>query len=78
MPLPKDAGDFLDIALPALSRNGVIHFYDFAESTHESEEKVRNICKKLGYKIRILDSVLCGSYAPRVSRVCVDFKVVEK
>jgi len=78
MPLPKDAGDFLDTALPALSKNGVVHFYDFAGSTKESEKKVKKICKKLGYKVRMLESVLCGSYAPGLHRVCVDFKVVGK
>jgi len=76
MPLPKDAGNFLDIALPALSKNGVIHFYEFSGSPEESAKNVKMLCKRLGYKIKVLDSVICGNYSPGIHRICVDFKVV--
>jgi tRNA (guanine37-N1)-methyltransferase len=78
MPLPKDAGDFLDVALPALKKGGIIHFYDFAESPKESAVKVESLCKKLGYNIKVLDAVPCGNYSPQLERVCVDFKVLSK
>jgi len=78
MPLPKDAGDFLDVALPALKKGGVIHFYDFAGSPEESAKKVAKLCRRLGYKIKIMDSVSCGSYSPQLGRVCVDLKVLGK
>ena len=78
MPLPKDARNFLDVALPALKSNGVVHFYDFAENPEESALRLKKICDKLGYKISVLDSVLCGSYSPTVNRVCVDFKIIKK
>jgi len=76
MPLPKDAGDFLDVALPALKKNGVIHLYGFAHNEEESIEKVKEICSDLGHEIEILDAVKCGSYSPYLFRICVDFKVV--
>jgi len=76
MPLPKDAGDFLDVALPALEKNGVVHFYDFSHNVDESIEKLRGICGDLGYKIQILDAVKCGSYSPGIFRICVDFRVI--
>ncbi|MEA3254554.1 MAG: class I SAM-dependent methyltransferase family protein [Candidatus Altiarchaeota archaeon] len=76
MPLPKDAGDFLDVALPTLEKNGVVHFYDFSHNEDESIEKVRKIGGDLGYTIQILDAVKCGSYSPGVFRICVDFKVI--
>lgn len=76
MPLPKDAGDFLDVALPASNKNGVVHFYDFAATSDESGEKVKDICRRLGYRIRVLESVYCGSYSPILSRTCVDFKIL--
>jgi tRNA G37 N-methylase Trm5 len=76
MPLPKYAGDFLDVALPVARKNGIIHFYDFAEKPEESAERVRQLCRSLGYKIRVINAVVCGSYSPRISRVCVDFKVL--
>ncbi|MDD5111171.1 MAG: class I SAM-dependent methyltransferase family protein [Candidatus Altiarchaeota archaeon] len=78
MPLPKDACDFLDVALPALSRNGIVHFYDFAGSPDESARKVASLCKKLGYRIKVLDAVACGSYSPQLGRVCVDLKILGK
>ncbi|MFH1834561.1 MAG: methyltransferase, partial [Methanobacteriota archaeon] len=73
MPLPKDAGDFLGVALPALAPEGVVHFYTFAHDTNEAEEKVKSKSKELGYKIKLLDSVVCGSYSPCLSRTCIDF-----
>lgn len=76
MPLPKEAGSFLYTALPALNSRGVIHFYDFSSGEQESVEKVKSICEKLGYRIRVLDAVRCGSYSPGVFRICVDFQVV--
>jgi len=76
MPLPKDAGDFLDVALPALKKNEIIHFYGFAHDEEESIRKVKEICTDLGYKIEILNAVKCGSYSPCLYRICVDFRVV--
>lgn len=76
MPLPKDAGDFLDLALPALGKNGVIHFYDFSSGEDESVEKVKDVCGCLGYTIEVIDAVKCGSYSPGIFRICVDFRVV--
>ncbi len=74
MPLPLTASDFLDVALPALKKNGTIHFYDFAHTKKEAEDKVKPICDGLGHKIKILETVRCGSYSPCLSRFCVDFK----
>lgn len=75
MPLPKDAGDFLDVALPAMNPKGIIHFYDFAHDTKDTEEKVKKIAAGLGYPIEILNTVECGSYSPCLSRVCIDLRV---
>lgn len=76
MPLPKDAGDFLDVAIAALKKDGRMHYYDFAHTTVESDEKVKGICAGLGHKIQIIDSVECGSYSPCLSRTCIDFKIM--
>jgi len=76
MPLPKDAGNFLNVALPALKKNGVIHFYDFAHNEWESIEKVKKICRELGYEIEILKAVKCGSHSPGIFRICVDLRVL--
>jgi tRNA (guanine37-N1)-methyltransferase len=76
MPLPKDAGNFLDVALPALKKGGTIHYYTFTRTTKEAAEEVRKICKSLGYEAEILASVECGTYSPCLSRICVDFRVM--
>jgi len=76
MPLPKDAGDFLDVALPALEKGGVIHFYDFAHNEEESIERVKEICAGLKQKIEVLNAVKCGSYSPGIYRTCVDFRKI--
>jgi len=78
MPLPKDAGDFLGSAFKASKKGTVIHFYDFAnlDEFNEKKEKIRNLCKKHNKKCRILKIVKCGSYSPRVFRICIDFKIL--
>ena len=78
MPLPKGGEDFLDVALKAVKRSGIIHFYDFL---HEDEfdlakEKIKNACKLAKKKCRILKLIKCGQQSPRVFRITVDFKVL--
>jgi len=77
MPLPKDAGDFLESAFLAAKKGTTIHFYTFANENElgEAKKKLKDKCKKLGKKCRILKAVKCGGYSPRVFRVCVDFNV---
>lgn len=72
MPLPKTAGLFLGVALKALKKNGIIHFYCFSE-----EENAEDIIKVLKgkAKVKILDVVKCGQSKPKVFRYCIDFKV---
>lgn len=76
MPLPKGAESFLDSALSKTKKNGIVHFYSFAE-----ENKYNNIikiinagCKKSKKQCKILKITKCGQFSPRVYRVCADFK----
>jgi len=75
MPLPKDAGGFLDVALEVLNPSGVIHYYTFQENTLKAEEEVKENALKHGYDIQVIKSVECGSYSPVLSRICVDFRI---
>ena len=77
MPLPKDAGNFLDKAIPALKKGGVIHYYTFAGTPDEAAQEVKDICSKFGRIIEVLDVVECGTYSPQLSRMCVDFRLLE-
>jgi tRNA G37 N-methylase Trm5 len=77
MPLPKSAEDFLDLALKSIKKQGIIHFYDFLNENefYKAKEKIKKACMKAKKKCRILRVVKCGQHAPRVFRICVDFKV---
>jgi len=77
MPLPKSAGDFLDLALNSINPNGIIHFYDFLKENEfeKAKKKIRNACKRAKKKCKILRIIKCGQHAPHVFRICVDFRV---
>jgi len=78
MPLPKDAEDFLDIALKKIKKRGIIHLYTFSEleKVKDIAENIKKICLENKKKIKILDTVKCGQYSPYVYRICVDFEVL--
>ena len=77
MPLPKGGEDFLDIAISAVKKNGIIHFYDFLHSSEfeQGKQKVKKACKLAKKRCKILRLVKCGQQSPRIFRVCVDVKV---
>jgi tRNA (guanine37-N1)-methyltransferase len=75
MPLPKQADSFLDVAIPALKKGGIIHYYTFAHDTLEATCHLAETVGALGHSARILEAVPCGSYSPCMDRICVDFKV---
>ncbi len=78
MPLPKDAGDFLESAFKAAKKGTMVHFYTFANKDEfgETKKELMKKCKELGKKCRISRIVKCGAYAPHVFRVCIDFRVL--
>ncbi len=79
MPLPKSAEDFLDIALNAVKKGGIIHFYDFLhidDIPKAALAKIRKSCKIAGKTYKTVSWNKCGSHAPRTYRICVDFKVL--
>ncbi len=78
MPLPKTGEEFLDVALPKVKKGGMIHLYAFlAEDEIPAHKKqVCSICKKQGYQIKILKTVKCGQFSPRVFRICFDIKSI--
>jgi tRNA (guanine37-N1)-methyltransferase len=78
MPLPKNAGDFLDIALTKAKKNTIIHFYDFLQEHefNQATEKVDTACKRAKKKYKILQLVKCGKHAPFTYRICLDFQII--
>ena len=77
MPLPKSAGDFLDIALSKVKKEGILHFYDFLHENefNLAERKVKGACKQKMRRCKILNFVKCGQFGPGKFRVCVDAKI---
>jgi len=79
MVLPAKAEQFLDVAFKVAKKGAIIHVYQFAsekEIPKKVSEKINKEAVKLKKKIKILDVVTCGNYAPRVHRVCLDIKVL--
>ncbi len=79
MPLPRGAHEFLDVALGAAKKGGIIHFYhyDRDESLYDkSLEYVKNAAKKAKKKVKILDKRRVLPYGPRTWKICVEFRVL--
>lgn len=79
MPLPKDAHDFLGLALQHIKKTGIIHLYDFAEEKDIPEEvklKIEKACKMLKKKYKIKEILKCGQYGPHKFRICTDFQIL--
>jgi len=79
MPLPKGASNYLGLALNYVKKGGVINYYDFLSSEDipgTAISRVMDTANDLGKKARVIKVVKCGQLAPRMFRVCVDFKVL--
>ncbi|NQV91895.1 class I SAM-dependent methyltransferase family protein [Candidatus Woesearchaeota archaeon] len=77
MPLPKTAETFLDVTLPRLKKNGIIHLYGFLDQKEidHTAKLIREKCKELKFPVRVLRKVKCGQYSPGWFRVCFDLKL---
>ena len=74
MPLPFEADTFLDLAKKLVKKNGIIHLYLFFKD--DEFDKLKDVIKNYIKNFKILRIVKCGSYAARMSRICVDVKVL--
>lgn len=68
MPLPKDAENYLSLALKNLKPTGTIHLYTFEKQ--ENFNKLKEKYKK--YNIKLIKA---GTPAPRKYRVCLDLSL---
>ncbi|VVB73861.1 tRNA (guanine(37)-N1)-methyltransferase Trm5b [uncultured archaeon] len=76
MPLPMSSDKFLDVAFALCKRGGVVHFYWFADSLSSAERKVKEHAKKLGKRVKILDSRVARAYSSEIIESVVDFQVI--
>ncbi len=79
MPAPKNAPDYLELALEKVKKGGMIHLYTFAgEEEIESGDVIRKVeerCRNAGKDARVVFFRKCGAVAPYHYRVVVDLKV---
>jgi tRNA (guanine37-N1)-methyltransferase len=78
MPLPKAAYRYLDVAIPKLKKNGVLHFYYWGKENKLFEKAKRIIekrLKKLNKRFKILNFKKVLPYAPRKWKIVLDLKV---
>ncbi|MCK4550514.1 MAG: methyltransferase domain-containing protein [Candidatus Aenigmarchaeota archaeon] len=77
MPAPKNADDFLDIALEKIKSNGTIHLYTFLpeEEIAKIPRTITERCKKYGHNIEVTLVRKCGNIGPYHYRVVIDFIV---
>jgi tRNA (guanine37-N1)-methyltransferase len=77
MPLPRGAEDFLDTALCAIKKGGIIHFYSFLHETEFdlAEKAAKEACENHGFGYRKIRLVKCGQQGPGIYRTCLDFRV---
>ncbi len=79
MPAPKNAPDYLELALKKIKKGGMIHLYTFAsEEEIEGKDVVKKVetrCKKAGKKARAVFFRKCGAVGPYHYRVVVDIKI---
>ena len=78
MPLPKGAQYYLDEAFNCLREDGgIIHFYHWAHEENLYDEAITIIeehARKHNYKIEILNKRKVLPYAPRIYKICIDFR----
>ncbi|MCK5043265.1 MAG: class I SAM-dependent methyltransferase family protein, partial [Candidatus Aenigmarchaeota archaeon] len=79
MPAPKDAPEFLEIALQKVKKGGIINYYAFVpqEDFADLESDVKNKCEKLGKKVKILAKRNCGNIGICQFRAAVDIQVLD-
>jgi len=73
MPLPKTAGEFLDLAKGAARKGATVHYYTFGKE--EEFGSIKEKLRKTFPKARSMDTFKCGQYSPYIFRLCVDIKL---
>lgn len=69
LPLPKDAEDYLNLALTKLKSKGKIYLYVFA--SEDDFVIVKRSYQKRFKKVKLVE---CGKYSPGVSRICLELQ----
>lgn len=78
MPAPKNAADFLELALSKAKKGAVIHLYTFApvEEIGNLGNRIKERCAAAKKKVEILEVRKAGEIGPYNFRVAVEIKVL--
>ena len=77
-PLPKGAHLFLDVTIPMVKSDGILHFYHWApdEDPYSKTFKlVDEATSKFDRKCEFLGGVRVAKYSPKVSKVRIDVRI---
>ncbi len=75
MPLPKNAYEFLGLAINMLKDKGYIHFYYWSREPNlfkEGEKLIKKIAKQTKTKVRIINKKKVLPYGPRTYKIVFD------
>ena len=76
MPLPETAAEFLDVAVAHSKKGTIIHLYGFARDFKELEKGVKEKAEIYNFRYKIVGKQKVLPYAPRVSKLRLDIKVL--
>jgi tRNA (guanine37-N1)-methyltransferase len=79
MPLPKGAYKFLNVAIPLLRDEGVIHFYHWASKEDlfsKAEKFVAEAAENFGKGSMIIERRKVSQYSPNVWKIRVDARII--
>ncbi len=81
MPLPKQAHEFLDLAIKHVKKHGIIHFYyivdePWQENARKVFEMIKEIANKHNRDAKLLEVKKVLPYAPRKWKVVLDVEII--
>ncbi|MDI6806827.1 MAG: class I SAM-dependent methyltransferase family protein [Candidatus Aenigmarchaeota archaeon] len=79
MPLPKGAYRYLDIAIPALKKDGILHFYYWGKENKlfdQAKKMIEKKALKFGRKVEIISYKEVLPYAPKKWKIVLDVKII--
>jgi tRNA (guanine37-N1)-methyltransferase len=77
-PLPKGAHLFLDVTIPTVKNDGILHFYHWAPDDDlysEALKLVQMAASEYSREVTFIDGVQVSKYSPGVSKIRIDVKI---
>jgi len=76
MPLPESAIEYLDNAVLNSKKGTIIHLYGLSKNFKDLEKKVKEKAETYNFKYKIIKRQKVLPYAPRISKVRLDIKIL--